>query len=86
MVTPYESTTPVPVRQSADGTGFHFNKINIEVHQSLTAPVSSSLLSDVDPPDPIPNSEVKRVSADNTCFARYREDRSRLGDFGAVLV
>ena len=31
-----------------------------------TALESSSLLSDVVPPDPIPNSEVKRVSADNT--------------------
>ncbi len=51
-----------------------------------TAPVSSSLLSDVDPPDPIPNSEVKRVSADNTYSARNREDRSRLGDIGAVFI
>jgi len=38
----------------------------------------------VAPPDPIPNSEVKRVSADNTNFARYWEDRSRLGDREAV--
>ena len=50
-----------------------------------TALVSSSLSSDVAPPDPIPNSEVKRVSADNTCIARFREDRSRLGDSGAVF-
>ena len=48
--------------------------------------MSSSLLSDVAPPDPIPNSEVKRVSADNTCSARNREDRSRLGDSGAVFL
>lgn len=31
-----------------------------------TALESSSLLSNVVPPDPFPNSEVKRVSADNT--------------------
>lgn len=46
----------------------------------------SSLSSDVVPPDPIPNSEVKRVSGDNTCFARNREDNSRLGDREAVFL
>jgi len=50
-----------------------------------TALVSSSLLSNVVPPHPIPNWEVKRVSANNSCFARNREDRSRLGDSGAVF-
>jgi hypothetical protein len=45
----------------------------------------SSFLSDVVPPHPIPNWEVKRVSANNTCFARFREDRSRLGNYGAVF-
>ncbi len=42
-------------------------------------------LSDVAPPDPIPNSEVKRVSADNTYSARDREDRSSPGNSGAVF-
>ncbi len=32
------------------------------------------------PPFPIPNREVKHISANNTCFARNREDRSRPGD------
>ena len=50
-----------------------------------TALEFSSFLSDVAPPDPIPNSEVKRVSADNTWFARSWEDKSKLGNCGAVF-
>ena len=30
-------------------------------------------------PDPFPNSEVKHLSADNSWFARFRENRSRPG-------
>lgn len=37
------------------------------------------------PPDPIPNSEVKRVSADNIAAARRYENRSSPGDIGAVF-
>ena len=57
----------------------------IEDSEKRTALGFSSLLSDVAPPDPIPNSAVKRVSADNTCVARFREDRSRLGNRRAVF-
>ena len=38
------------------------------------------------PPDPIPNSAVKRISANNSDYASDREDRSRLGDCGAVFL
>jgi len=41
------------------------NKLSV-VDCMRTALLFSSLSSDVAPPDPIPNSEVKLVSADNT--------------------
>lgn len=37
----------------------------------------------MEPPFPIPNKEVKHTSANNTCFARNREDRSRPGNLSA---
>ena len=47
-------------------TGVVGAKLEYLLSANETALESSSLLSDVAPPDPIPNSEVKRVSANNS--------------------
>jgi len=39
------------------------------------------LWSDMEPPVPIPNTEVKRISADDSLPATERENRSRPGIF-----
>ena len=43
-------------------------------------------LSDLAPPDPIPNSEVKRVSVDASAFARMCESRSSPGNKNTSLI
>ena len=48
----------------------------------LTKPIMlSGGFSETAPPVPIPNTEVKRLSADDTAFAKVWENKSLPGDF-----
>ena len=47
-----------------------------KVHSIWYSPNAVGVFNDEGPPVPIPNTEVKLISADDTCLATGRENRS----------